>query len=170
MIELTMVVLITGILATIAVPRFVDAGTGRKLNAAQRTLLDDVETIRLRAMATSETHLIKFYPADDSYIIFEGDTVERSAVVLTRDFAQSPFELSLVRTDLVDNYTVITPYGDVRPGFVVRFKLNGVRRDVAIAGMSETSLAVDASASFADVVPDAVKPVGEVVDALGVLP
>ncbi len=137
MLEMVIVVSIIGIMATIAIPRFADAGSGRRLSAAKRTLINDIESAQIRARATSKVHVIKFYPSENRYIIVEGEDIRREAVILVRDFDEDPFALGINRTSLGgDEYAVISVYGDMTPGFTVGLLDGGIEIRVEIGGVA----------------------------------
>ncbi len=156
MIELVMVMVIIGVVTAIAIPKFADAATGRKISAAKNTLQNDIEMMKIRSRATSQPHLIKFYLDEDFYIIFEGTTVEREAIILLRDLSADPYGVDLLKTNLgVDAYSSVTVYGNVSPGFSVAFAHNDIEVTVVIDGAVESEVAVTDSVLDLDtVVPD----------------
>jgi len=144
MIELVIVVAITGIVAAIAVPKFADAGSGRRISAAKRTLIADVEMAQLRARATSKAHVIKFYPDENSYIIVEGTDIKRESVILTRDFDPDPYSIGINRTSLGTNqYAVISAFGDISPTFVVGLIHDNIETAVIFTGVADLGIFPD---------------------------
>lgn len=138
MIELTIVITIVGVIAAIAVPRFADAGSGRRLSAAKRTLIADIQMVKLRARATSKIHVIKFYTNENKYIVVEGTDLNRDAIIHTRDFDDDPFAISMSRTSLVgDNVVVVSAMGDITPAYTVFLVDNGIEIPVEFAGVSD---------------------------------
>jgi len=141
MFELVIVVTIIGIVATIAIPKFADAGSGRRLSAAKKTLLEDIELAKLRARSTSKMHLIKFYPDQNMYILVEGTDINRESVVLKRDFSESPYTVNLVKTSLGKEGTAaITIYGDVSPAFTVGIQNQDTDIEIAIDGIEDVGV------------------------------
>lgn len=135
---MVIVVTIVGIMATIAIPKFADAGSGRRLNAAKRTLTADVQWAQLRARATSKVHVIKFYTSGNRYVVFEGEEAIRESIVLVRDFDEDPYALSIKRTNLgVNGYTVVSVYGDISPGFTVGLEDDNVEISVVFGGVAD---------------------------------
>lgn len=154
MMELVIVVSILAIIAAIAVPRFADASSGRRLNAAKNTLLADVEMAKLRARATSSPHLIKFYPSENRYLIVEGTDVKREAIILTRDFDDNPYNLGIHRTDVGgDEILVITAFGDASPASRIQLIDGSVTIVVDIEGVGDPG-----------VTPTLTIPIDEVID------
>lgn len=137
LIELVIVLAVTAVVAAIAVPAFVDAGTGRALGAARTTILADIEAAKLRARQTSTTHTIRFYPDKERYIIAEGTDIQREDIVLTRDLAADPYALDLNATNLSADTAIITPLGDVYPEFSVRIRNAGTTMQINIEGLPD---------------------------------
>ncbi len=141
MFEMVIVITIIGVVATIAIPKFADAGSGRRLSAAKKTLLEDIELAKLRSRSTSKMHLIKFYPDRNMYILVEGIDIKRETVILKRDFSESPYTVNLVKTSLgIDNTAAITVYGDVSPAFTVGIRDQGTDIDIAIDGIDDVNV------------------------------
>ncbi len=141
MIELVIVVTILGIITAIAVPKFADAATGRKLQAGKKQLLADIETAKLRARATSKQHTLKFYPSEEIYVIVEGNEITREAIVIARDFSEEPFDIDLNRTNLGgDQVMVITAFGDISPSGRVQLRYSTTALTVDIEGVADTGI------------------------------
>lgn len=159
LIELVMVIMIVGVIAAIAAPRFTDAGSGRRLNAAQKVILDDIKTIKLRARATGKPHTIKFYPNNDMYVAFEGLDINKSAIVLARTLTDEPLNLQLARTNLdIDQTVLVSPMGDLEKSFSVAIANQGAEKIVDITGVgfsrqavTETDTVVDIKTGIVDV-------------------
>jgi prepilin-type N-terminal cleavage/methylation domain-containing protein len=139
--ELVIVITIIGVILTIAVPKFANADSGRRLSASKKTLLADIEMVKLRARATSKPHVIKFYPDEEIYIILEGTDIRKEAIVLSRDFKEDPYSLGISRTNIgVNEYATITAYGDVSPQFRVWFEDDGIEVKVVVNGIADVGL------------------------------
>ena len=141
MIELVVVVSIVGIIAAIAVPKFADAGAGRRLSAAKRALISDIHATQLRARATSKTHVVMFYPDSNKYIIFESTEVKRETIVLNRDLDNDPYNLSINSTNIPGNqYAIITPFGDLSPAFTVDLTEHNTTIQVSFEGVGDPGI------------------------------
>ena len=152
MMELVIVITIIGVMSTIAIPKFADAGSGRRLSSARKVLVSDIESTKIRARATAKIHIIKFYKDENRYIIFEGKELSRSAIVLVRDFDEDPYSVGIRDTSLgADSYAVITVYGDVSPGFTVGIIDNKTEIQAVIAGIADVGLSATDSISDDDV-------------------
>jgi len=141
LVELVIVISIIGVVSAIAFPKFADAGSGRRIMAAKRTLIADVQYAKLRARATNKTHVIKFYPSENKYIIVQGTNIRKQDVVLARDFDDDPFTIGIVSTDLgPSQYTIVTPFGDLSPGFIVNLSNNEVQIPVSLDGTASVGV------------------------------
>ena len=152
MIELVIVVAITGIIAAIAVPKFADAGSGRRVSAAKRTLIADVEMAQIRARAGSKIHVIRFYPDENSYIIVEGTDIKRDAVILSRDFDSDPYSIGIKRTNLgTDQFVVISAFGEISPAFAVGLLNDGIETIVSFGGIEDIGVVPAETITIAEV-------------------
>jgi len=151
LIELVIVIAIIGIITAIAVPKFADAGSGRRLSASKSVLAADIEYAKLRARTTGKVHVIKFFPNYNKYLIVEGTIISRSAVVLSRDFDDEPYLTNLSRTTLgAGQLSVITVYGDLSPGFDVGFSDGGIEVVVSFDGIADVGMGVTSGISTPD--------------------
>jgi prepilin-type N-terminal cleavage/methylation domain-containing protein len=143
MIELVIVLAIIGIVSVIALPKFAHADSGRRLSAAKNTLIADIDYAKLRARTTGKIHVIKFYPTIEKYIIVEGTTISRNAVILSRDFTLDPYKIDLSRVNLPgDKTSVITVYGQVSPGFDVGLTDDGVEVMTSFDGIASVGITI----------------------------
>lgn len=141
LVELVIVVAITGVIAGIAVPRFADASSGRQLQASKNQLLLDIETAKLRARATSTQHTLKFYVDENMYVIAEGNTVDRDTIIIARSLDDDPYYTQIKGTDLGgDQVMVITAFGDISPPATVRIQSIDNRIDISIEGIADTGV------------------------------
>ncbi len=166
LIELVIVVSIMAVVAAIAVPRFADASSGRRLQAAKNAIVHDIERAKIRARATSTNHVLQFYPDRETYIITEGDTVSESAIILARNLSDEPLNIQIHATNLSgDNNATITPYGDLTPGVRIRITdgSNFINVDFPGIATSRTPPVVEVTE---DAVED-LKLVGGLLDGLG---
>lgn len=159
LLELVIVVAIMGIIAAIAVPKFGEASDGRRLQAARSVILNDIETAKLRARATSKQHVIQFYPEKEMYAIFEGNEVRGGAIVLSRILSDDPFNIEIHRTDLSGAMVaVITPFGDLSPPIRVQIVENSTTLVVDLEGIADTGRT--------PVVTDTVEEIVDIVDSV----
>jgi len=152
MIEMVLIVVIMGIIVAIAAPRFADAGSGRRRNAAMNAIQRDVETVQLRAKATGKMHTIVFYPDEEMYVAFEGTDIKREAIVLARELDAQPLGVELSRTDIGgDNNIVVSVFGELEKGFRVRVIDDGIEKEVEFTAAGFTREAVTESDSVVEI-------------------
>lgn len=139
LIEMTLVVVIMGIIVAIAAPRFADAGSGRRLSAAMGVIERDIETIQLRARATGKVHTIAFYPADDMYVAFEGTEIVRNAIVFSRILSSEPLGVDLSRTNIgSEQRIVVSQTGDLEKSFTIGIFDDGIEKTISFTGVGFT--------------------------------
>ncbi len=143
MIEMVIVITIIGIVAAIVAPRFADAGAGRRLAAAKRTLTNDTEMAKRLARAGGITYTLGVYPNQNMYVLVEGTDIKRDAVVFTRDFDDDPYNIDITRTNKGNPaFIVITPYGEFIDSFTVGLSDGDVEVTAAYAGRDQEAAAV----------------------------
>ncbi|MBN2477588.1 MAG: prepilin-type N-terminal cleavage/methylation domain-containing protein [Pirellulales bacterium] len=69
LVELVIVVLIIGLTAAVAVPRFADALVRCRVEAAAQRIAADLELARRRARASSQSQVFRFLPATEGYVL-----------------------------------------------------------------------------------------------------
>lgn len=167
MIEMVMVISIIGILATIAMPKFADASTGRVLVSGEKLIREDLENAALRARAVGKIHTVVFYPDREVYCIFQGTSIAKDALVLTMNLSSEPYGLDLVSTDLDENYCVISAFGEIRPGFNVQIQADGITKSISIDGAATRGVVTDVSAGLDDLLDGVADTADGVLDKLG---
>ncbi len=153
LIELVLVVTIIGVIAAIALPKFAHADSGRRLMAAKRTLLSDIEMTALRSRMSSKVHVIKFYPQENKYIVVEGTAINRDSVILSRDFDDDPYMVRISRTNLgADQAVAFSVYGDISPGFIVGFEDGEVEITVSVDGIAGLGVTITDEITLEEVI------------------
>ncbi len=139
LLEMTLVIVIVGVIATIAAPKFADSGSGRRLGAAQNVIERDINAIKLRAKATGKVHTIVFYPDDEMYVAFEGTDIKRDAIVFARELDTEPLNVELSRTNIGgDQNILVSAFGELEKSFAVRVFDDGIEREVQFAATGFT--------------------------------
>jgi len=151
MIEMVIVITIVTIAAAIVTPRFVDASSGRRLSAASKTLESDIELITRRARLRSKTHTIAFYPGRNLFVAFEGDAIDKDAIVFARDFDDEPFLIDIFDTTLADDHVAVTPYGDLGKAFTVRLEDDGIKVAIVFNGLTNRTIPVNLTDTGVDI-------------------
>ena len=99
LIELVMVMVIVGILAALAIPRF-EGFYAVKLNAAAKKLVTDIRFVQQLAVSRHETYRMIFDPAQNRYEV---------RMVSDNSLAKDPFS----RNDFIVDYDTNPQYGGV---------------------------------------------------------
>lgn len=147
-----MVIVIMGIIAAIAAPKFADAGSGRRLSAGQSLIEKDIDIVKLRARATGKLHLIVFYPDEDMYVVFEGTAVDRDAIVMARSLDDSTLQLDLSRTNIGGNEDiVVSELGQLEKNFTVGIMDQGIEKLISFTGVGFTRPSVSHTDSVLEI-------------------
>jgi len=121
MVDVVITVMIIGILAAVATPRFVDALSFHRADAAAKRIKADLQWSRQHAMSSSAAVLIQFDTASNSYTIPAISDPDHAGQTYTVDLTQYPYcstlvsaacggdsDLSLSRYGQPDSTAVIT--------------------------------------------------------------
>lgn len=103
LVELTMVVAITAVIAAIAVPRFFNSTTRYKLEAATRRLIGDIEYAQQEAIASSSSRTLTFNFFTRSYTITSLDADGNKVVVSTVSLNEGPYQTSSLAASIAGN-------------------------------------------------------------------
>ena len=152
MIEMTLVIFIVGVIVAIAAPKFADAGSGRRLGAAQNVIERDINAVKLRAKATGKVHTVVFYPNDEMYVAFEGTDIKRDAIVFARELDTEPLNVDLSRTNIGgDQNILVSAFGELEKSFAVRVLDDGIEREVAFESTGFTRSTVKETDSVLEI-------------------
>lgn len=103
LIELTMVVAIGAILSAIAVPKFSNATTRYKLDAASRRLASDIQAAQQEAIATSSSRTVTLGATAKNYTI-SGLAADGTKVIYsTIELDESPYEITGLASYIAGN-------------------------------------------------------------------
>ncbi len=80
-IELIVMMLVIAVVASVALPRALKPSPEQQVDVAARTLMRDLEQMRMRAIATKRSIRMRFYPSSDFYSAFMDITPERLGTI-----------------------------------------------------------------------------------------
>ena len=100
--EVIIVVLITSILAVIAVPRYADSIDRFRAEAAAKRIAADMNLTRERAMTRSTQESINFFAVTDQYQMVNGPDIDHSSQEYWVDFAHTPYPVDLVSATFIN--------------------------------------------------------------------
>ncbi len=103
LVELTMVVAITAVIASIAVPRFFNSATRYKLDAAARRLTGDIEYAQQEAIASSSSRTLTFNYLARTYTISRLDENGDNVVISTVSLNEGPYQTSALAASIAGN-------------------------------------------------------------------
>lgn len=165
LIELVIVVAILAVISAIAIPTFADAASGKRLQAAKNAMTRDIENAKLHARATSTQHIFAIDINRERYAIAQGSEITKDTLVLVRDFNVEPFIVDIQRTNLSSRTAIITPFGDLSPGFGVELTDGSNTIACMFEGIDDTGASPTVSVSEQDIKDLGL--VGGLFDALG---
>lgn len=131
LIELIVVVVITAILAAIAVPRFGSSMVIHRVDTAAQRIVADLTLAQHRARMTSASQRVVFKPADDTYELIgvsHMDHVDQAYVV---SLAQAPYRVEIVSADFGgDSEVNFDGYGAPDSGGTVIIRVGDFLRQI----------------------------------------
>ncbi len=135
LVELVVAVLVLGILAAAAVPRFADALCRQRLDAAARRIVADLELARREAAFHATKQTVSFHPGTHNYAIAPGpkDLDRRSGPYVVR-LAGTPYEVHLVSAGAGgDSDLVFDPLGTPDSSATVVLECGAYRATVTLS-------------------------------------
>ena len=125
LIELTIVLLVMGILAAAAAPRYIEASARFRVEAAARRIVADLELVRNRAMMKGpiQEEWVGFYAATDQYRLFADPDPDHPANEYWVDLQKTAYPVDLVSATFTntnseaDNVIQYDMYGYPRAGW-----------------------------------------------------
>ncbi len=136
MIELVIVVLIVGILAAVAAPRYLDTLANYRADATARRIVADLQIAKRRAQQTSTSQTIAFYVDDNRYEITGMNDLDRSNKVYEHRLGEGVSQAKLVSANFGGSSTfVFDIYGQPSSAGTIVFN----------AGSSDLTIELEAS-------------------------
>ncbi len=131
LIELIVVVVVTAILAAIAVPRFGNSMAIHRVDTAAQRIAADLTLAQRRARMTSASQRVVFKPADDTYELIgvnHMDHVDQAYVV---SLAAAPYRVEIVSADFGgDSEVNFDGYGAPDSGGTVIIRVGDFLRQI----------------------------------------
>lgn len=106
-------VVITGLLASIALPRFADAQQRYRLRLAGQRVLADLQLAQSHARLAGASHTVSFDTSNNVYQLNDVDSLDRPNEAYRVDLAASPYTLNLKAVEFEgdDNTLTFSGYG-----------------------------------------------------------
>lgn len=133
LVDVTISVLILGIMSAVAAPRFVDSLQRRRVLMAARKIQADLQFARRTAMARGTDVTFQFDTVLHQYSIVGVDRADRVGVAFLVDLTDSPYESKLVSADLGgDTIVQFNYHGVPDSGGTVRVQAGSYQQTVTI--------------------------------------
>jgi prepilin-type N-terminal cleavage/methylation domain-containing protein len=100
LIDVTVTVLIIGIIAAVATPRFADYLHRMRAESAANRIKADLDWVRQHAVSSSSSQTVQFSPSSDSYSISGLDDLNHSGQPYAVDLSSYPYNAVLVSASL----------------------------------------------------------------------
>ena len=138
LVELTIVVAIVGLLAAIAIPKYVDALHKRRVEAAAERLQADLRMARTASIARSHAETVVFDPASESYSIPTQTDIDRPTATYMINLSDSPYctVIEGIALDGAANNITFDHYGQPNRGGTVTLRAGAYQQTVTIEATS----------------------------------
>jgi prepilin-type N-terminal cleavage/methylation domain-containing protein len=135
--ELAVVVVIIGILAGIALPRYADAVATRRLDAAARRLVVDLSLSRSRARTSSTSQTVAFDVNADRYELVGMDHPDRAGEKYSVHLSDEPYQAKIVSVQLGgDAEIVFDGFGMPDTGGTIVIQVGGYQKTVIVDALT----------------------------------
>ncbi len=133
LIDVVITVLIIGILAAGASPKFANTLHRIRAESAARRIIVDLELARQNAMSSSATQTVQFTPATDDYTLSGMTDLDHSSQTYSVDLAAAPYNAVLVSATLGgDSDVQFDYYGQPDSGGTITVKSGGFQQTVTV--------------------------------------
>lgn len=117
LIELLIVVVVTAVLAAIAVPRFGNSLAIHRVDTAAQRIAADLTLAQRRARMTSASQRVVFNPADDTYELIGVNHMDHVGQAYVVSLAEAPYEAEIESVDFDGDLEIVFDgYGTPRSG------------------------------------------------------
>ena len=107
LIDLVMAMTVIVIVAAIATPRYANALTRYRAEAAARRVVADLALARQTAKSTSSSRTVEFDAADDSYVIPNVRELDTAGTMYRVQLQDPPYQAQIVSVDLGGDWQII---------------------------------------------------------------
>ncbi len=107
LIDLMMAIAVIAIVAAIATPRYANALTRYRAEAAARRVVADLALARQTAKSTSSSRTVDFDDSDDSYTIPNVRELDTAGTMYRVQLQDQPYQAQIVSVDLGGDWQII---------------------------------------------------------------
>ncbi|MEM7624239.1 MAG: type II secretion system protein [Planctomycetota bacterium] len=133
LVELTLTLIIIGAVAAIGVPRYANALTRYKADAAARRVVADIARAQTHARANSTTATLRFRVGLDLVTISELPHLDLPSQAYTTQLAEEPYDSNLTAADFGgDTYLVFDGYGQPDSGGTLTIRCGSNLRTITV--------------------------------------
>jgi type II secretion system protein H len=133
LVELVVVLIIVGILATMAIPRLAAPATNQRADAAARRVVADLNLARRQAHQASTSQTVTFDVANDSYELTGMPDPDRPAQDYAVDLNDEPYQAEIVSANFSGNDEVtFDGYGMPDRGGIVVIAVGVRKRTIVV--------------------------------------
>lgn len=133
LIDVVITVLIIGILAAVATPRFTDSLHRMRADSAAKRIKADLGRVRQHAVSSSASLTVQFTPGSDSYSIAGLDDLNHPGQPYAVDLAGYPYRAALVSAAFGgDNAVEFNRYGQPDSGDTITVQSGNMQQTVTI--------------------------------------
>ncbi len=148
-IELVIVVLIIGIVAAVAVSRYVDALCWHRAEAAAERVKADIGLARRKAKMSSASQSVQFDPVYDTYILPGVQDLDHAGMEYMVDLRKAPYRASIVSATFGnDSVLIFNGYGVPDSGGSVVVQSGPYQRAIRVDAGAKT-ISIEATAQAA---------------------
>ncbi len=133
LVELVITVLIMGILAAVAAPKFADTLHRTRVESAAKRIKVDLGLARQNAISRSSTQTVQFTPATDDYTLPGMADLDHSSQTYSVDLAAAPYNAVLVSATLGgDSDVQFDQYGQPDSGGTITVESGAFKKTVTV--------------------------------------
>lgn len=143
--EMVIVLMVGGILAVIAAPKFLESLATRRIEAAAKRIQSDLELVRHHAIATSSQRGASFDKDHDKYVLYpEIADLNHPTKPYTTDLSFEPYCCDLIHVDFGgDHHVVFNGYGIPNSGGTIVIRSGKNVREISLDAATGAVLLVD---------------------------
>ncbi|MEX0725494.1 MAG: GspH/FimT family pseudopilin [Planctomycetaceae bacterium] len=132
-VEAVLAVIIMGIMAAIAIPKFAAVQDRYRVDAAAQRIKYDLSLARQHAISTSTSRSVQFTPASGTYTIAGLSDLNHPSQSYSADLTASPYSVVLVSASLGGDTTLTyNLYGQPDSGGTVTVRSGSIQQTVTI--------------------------------------